>query len=629
MVLNDFPNEEIQQLFIKDIILPLFNNANQNNNLNSLFLYILSKYNNEEEIVKFISHCLENHNYNYLLFLLIKKLFSSKHSKELNNLIFDHFIIKNNIFYEMNESLRKNCYTYLFEHFLLLNYNNYNVDEIKKRRLQIMNWIKSLNELNTSKDNFKLDISILVQLDTLYKSKLVQESYMLLCQWYDILLLNYNTENDYPWIWVNIVNHLNNVNLETFTIKRILYLMKRMKENLKFWNLFFIFYENLENHAIHLILPIWKNINEIFMNDLTNIEIEMIKILFKKAFNHANFGVLKMAIYSIFDLFNKTFNDNEKNILQLIFDKNFMFETFLEVVLTNKLLIQTNNNHKIEKYTERLFLFFNNYFNYFPFEEFINEMIYQSSIKRWSRLSILIFLLILKNNTKIKMKNNLFNFYKFIKVTFIEHPIWLKQRYQYLTLEILLQNFEITDETNMDMLINILCEEMDIFEHFPKNLLNYIRLELSDNLPNNNNTLNSVELKHDNFTNLVNCLLKLKSLNIEKVNPTISELFDISKNGLVQLNKLSNKEKKEQPYLVNLNYLKCLQIIKLTILNNINITNTELTDIIPLISDIPYLNYKTTTEHDLPKASELITLCVTVNGQLLIVVLLEYLKIKK
>eukprot|EP01132_Coremiostelium_polycephalum_P009882 gene9882-12124_t len=69
----------------------------------------------------------------------------------------------------------------------------------------------------------------------------------------------------------------------------------------KLWNTFFLINETLDEFTVHLISPVWKEINSLIIptQDNTQLHFDWIDILFKRALNHMNPAVIKILIIDV------------------------------------------------------------------------------------------------------------------------------------------------------------------------------------------------------------------------------------------------------------------------------------------------------------------------------------------
>ncbi|KAM9955878.1 hypothetical protein ACTFIW_002084 [Dictyostelium discoideum] len=140
-----------------------------------------------------------------------------------------------------------------------------------------------------------------------------------------------------PIFWQSIINGLNDIN-DSLNRKRSSYLLKKSikisieKENeistwgdnwskyfkwskedseklQKLWNTFFLIYESLDDFTIHLIQPVWKEIDSLVIGSSSSspmsssskegLDFEWVEILFKRCLNHQNPAVIKVLIIDV------------------------------------------------------------------------------------------------------------------------------------------------------------------------------------------------------------------------------------------------------------------------------------------------------------------------------------------
>lgn len=118
------------------------------------------------------------------------------------------------------------------------------------------------------------------------------------------------------------------------------------------WQVFSLLYDSMDNHALHLIQPIWPEffnlipkINETPENYL---DFSWLRILITRAFRHANFSVQRLAVMSVLDIDFKVYRP--------LTDLVFVCE---ELVLESK---EPRLFMKRGRIGERLVRFYHNYF---------------------------------------------------------------------------------------------------------------------------------------------------------------------------------------------------------------------------------------------------------------------------
>ena len=243
------------------------------------------------------------------------------------------------------------------------------------------------------------------------------------------------------------------------------------------WQTFFMIYESLENHSLHLIKPVWESVFELIPKRGEEkpfkyfIDQRFVRVLWIRAMRHSNFGVVKLVAHSMLDIYDTiedriliTSNDSteilEKNLL---LDKSFMCGEFIECISMSKLFTT-----KQDYIGEKVFLFFDAYFAILEKigkkKTFIQAFIAKIASARWSRVALSFFLLVLAR-MKFSSENDYLDLNdlsafceKVILLQLSEQSLWLKLRLYSSALEVIVNcfNFKKLCEENPQQLMDII-----------------------------------------------------------------------------------------------------------------------------------------------------------------------------